>query len=157
MSNDLSNKEYLGLKALSKRLECVFYKWRVPGDLEDFISNYNMDIRSGYRQHQTLDQYAVDYMRDYYGRKGQKVAVKQAVELDESLGLEVKEYSSSYFNVMSLLDTYEGRERQMLVLYVLHSMTFKEIGFVFARSDCWVFQILTPVLEGLRQRIEAGL
>lgn len=147
--NDISTKEYLNLKSLDKRLRYVHGKFNLPGTVEDFISNYHTEFLSGYRQHQTLDQYAIDYLRTKIGRTGFKmdseVVMEYVASRDEGSS---DQYSHSLIDLIDEINQLKGKMRVIIGLHLIFGLKQEEIAFLFGLTPGAIYYMTKEYLDG---------
>lgn len=149
----LSDKEYLGLKTLKRRLQYNFHRFKVPGDFEDFFMSYQMDIVSGYRQHQSLDHFTFDYIRSKIGSTGHKAASSLVLEYREENECGYTEIQHSTLEIVNEIERLTGKIRAAVGLCLLYGLNNPEIGFILEVSESRVNQLLAQYAEGSREFI----
>lgn len=143
-----SQEAYLLSDKLIKRLHLVHRSMNLPGEAEDFISDYRLAILEGKASKQTLDQFAIDYLRNKLGRTGSKVALHNAGELLDEHAKSVDFIPSDEF--INLRDQLSGLSRAVLVLIYKYGFDQLEIAEVFGCSECNVSLAKTKMLEEIR-------
>ncbi|MFL5785878.1 MAG: hypothetical protein ACJ76H_14770 [Bacteriovoracaceae bacterium] len=146
--NGISEKEYLELKSIEKRLQYLFKKYSVPGEVEDFVQKYREDIASGKRAHQTLDQYTFDYIREKLGRDGQRKDSALVLEhqpwMDKSTS---DEHYHSLLEIREEVDQFKGRSRVAVGLILIYGFEIREVAFLLNMTPARVSQFIKTVLN----------
>lgn len=151
----LSAKEYLGLKTLEKGLKRVFYKYKLPGEFEDFFQRFHVDYLSGYRQTQNWDQFAIDYLRESIGRYGAKTNFN--APLSVNLMEDPEDFGSKIplemTELLDIINTFKDRERLILGLYLIHGLQQQELAFLFDVAPITISKITDNLVEKLKRRL----
>lgn len=155
----LSDKQFLSLKSLEKRMRFVFRKFKIPGEFDDFFQNYCMEYRAGRRQHQTLDHYAIDYLRKHFG-SNYKDKSKAGSKADSQLVLEYKEFqmdsreddfTHSLIDIMREVNELKGRHRAIAGLLLIHGLNLVEIAFLMDLTESRTSQIVDDIAKKSRK------
>jgi hypothetical protein len=140
----LTDKEYLGLKTLEKRLRRVFYRYNLPGTFDEFFNEYHNDFLRGVAQKQELRYYAIDYLRRVTGKYGQKIEFSKKIPL-ESAPEPVYEDDLTAFEIHNMVSKMRGKFRVIAGLKLVHQLTNNEIGFLFNVSESRIVQMIKDI------------
>lgn len=146
------NNEYLSSHDLKKRLRFVHRKFQIRYEFEDFYHDYVIHILEGHGQHQNLDQFAIDHIRQRLGRYGQKIALRNALKLNiEEMAKEIDKsvISAEYIRVIKdLSESHTGRSRIMILLHYVYGFEKVEIAHLFNLHPsrvCQIFRGIDPL------------
>lgn len=147
-SEALTDKEYLGLRTLRRRLQSVFFKYSIPGDFEDFFSRYQADFLSGYRQHQRLEHFAIDYLREKLGYSGHKASGELILEYKAELDDQEEEYSHSLVEILREVSELKGKLRVIVGLSLIYGIRNDEIAFLFDVTGSRISHLVDEFASG---------
>jgi glutaredoxin len=144
----LTDQEYLGLKTIENRLRYLFTSYKVPGTFEDFCQRYHEDIVSGYRHHQMLEHYTVDYIREKLGRTGIKKDAELILEhmpwMDKSTS---DEHFHSLLEIKDEVEQHKGRARVAMALILIYGFDLTEVAFVMGVSPARISLFVEACLK----------
>jgi hypothetical protein len=146
----LSDKEYLGLKTLEKRLRGVFNRYRAPGTFEDFFQTYNLEYRAGKHHHQRLDHFAIDYIREKLGRTGKKADSNLVLSGIEELSSGEDNYKHSLIDLRREIDQLKGRQKVIAGLVLIHGLSNDEISFLMDVEPSRISHIVNDIVNKVR-------
>ncbi len=145
--------KYITDEQTIQRLRYVYFKkLKRSDDFEDFYQDYAVNILEGKGAHQTIDYFAIDWLREktFYNRK-LKIAPK-FFELNPSFDFRKAEnshLSEAYRElVIDLANKHVGRTRIIVFLHYLFGLNLSEIGDVLNVTESRVSQLLTKIREG---------
>lgn len=148
MSNE--KLKYLTSEKLRKNLHIAFKRFRIPGEFEDFEADYRLHILEGRGKKQTVQQFAIDWLRGEYGRSGDKKPISQAIQIDD-LNMEAPETKSDH-DFEAMVKHLPVLDRIMLVLLIKYKFTQCEVADVLGMTKGRVCQKVPKVLGGLLPR-----
>ena len=149
---NLKRNEYLCLKTLKRRLQFVFIKFKISGDFDDFFQTYCLEYYAGLHQGQTLDQFAIDYLRKLIGRNGKKAHQELVMEFDaqrDSASSEEEKHSVA--DLKAEINKLEGRHRTIAGLFLLYGFSTSELAFLLDVTESRVHQIVTDITHKIRK------
>jgi hypothetical protein len=145
---ELTDQEYLGLKTIEKRLNYFFKTYNVPGTFEDFCQKYHADLISGYRHHQMLEHFTVDYIRAKLGRDGFKVDAEIVLEHFPSMDKSTSdEHFHSLLEIKDEVNQYHGRARVAMGLILMYGFEVSEVAFIMGVSPARVSLFIEACLK----------
>lgn len=145
---ELTDKEYLGVKTLEKRLTHLYRTFNVPGRLEDFIQQYHCDVISGYRHHQLLEHFTIDYIRGKIGRTG--IKKDSELVLDHTDWAEKSTSDEHFHSMLEIKDEvnqYSGRARVAMGLILIYGFEVSEVAFILGVSPARVSLFIEASLK----------
>ena len=149
-----TNEQYLESSRLRKRLLLVYQKYNIPGEYEDFYQSYCIHILEGKGQSQTLDQYAIDFLRSKLGRNvDAKKALVGAVEFDDFMKSDL-DYGENQVMCEQIVDRFKGSRRIILILRWKYGFSEKEIAYLFNVSDSRISQTFNELKKEFKCEYE---
>ncbi|MDD0853026.1 hypothetical protein HBN50_07955 [Halobacteriovorax sp. GB3] len=140
--------QYLLESNLEHRMKFVYLRFNVPGSFDDFFQEYRLTILDGRAKSQTLDQFAIDYLRKKLGRNGER--------RQESIVLEYFDQQSIEFPLSSIetnkfISSLIGTERALFILRFQFGFTEAEMAHVFSITPSRISQVLNQILKKARK------
>jgi hypothetical protein len=139
--------EYLTSPKLKQRLYWNYLKYGIPGEFDDFLSEYQLRILEGKSGNQTLDQFTVDHIRSVLGRAGQKCGLEAPKELNEN-SLE-GELDLAGIHYREVLEKLSGMDRAIFILSYKYGFDQREIAEVFAVNESRISQMMPKLMQEL--------
>lgn len=153
MRDDEKTREYLLKPETVERLKYIFYKkLRRTHDFEDFYHDYIIHVLEGHGTHQTLDYFAIDWLRGktFYNRK--KKTAPAFCEFKTNV--HISQIESIYLGqgykdiVHDLASKYKGRARILVFLYYIYGLNHIEIAKILNLTEPRISQLLTMIRLG---------
>lgn len=122
---------------------------------DDFAQEIATHWLSERGQHQTLDQFFIDYLRAQYGRPGVRShrskyeERRNYVDLDEARNL--AEPARDLEPERSFAVLFSGREGEIYGAYFIDERTEKSIAADFGVTESRICQLLKPMKEKIRR------
>lgn len=144
------------------RLKYIFHtKLKRRNDFDDFYHDYVVHLLEGYGAHQTLDQFAVDWIREktFFNRRTRTAPSIESLDaLINSTGsrFEPENREDGLFTewyreqVNELVKKYKGRPRIAIYLYFFLGMDMREIALLLDVTESRVSQLFREIKLGKR-------
>ena len=149
--NKKETEDYLLSEELLRRMKVIHSRYNIPESFDDFFQDYRVAILSGKSAHQTLDQFAIDYIRKVLGRNGQRADFHNTIEIHDR---DTPVTDKSSIDLNTILDSLKGSGRIAGHLYFRYSMNVGEIALLLGVTSGRVSQIIKSVCEVLNVQFD---
>lgn len=147
----MKNYKYLTSNKLKQRLLYICNKFG-RGDLfEDIYHDYVIHILEGYGQHQTLDQFFLDYSRKkkWVTSNGRSKVIHMC-EIQEN---EITPTVDTCPFLYEYLDKLKGTERALAVCHYKYNIRLRELADIFGADPSRISQIMKMTRDKLKNAI----
>lgn len=162
---NFSDEQY---EAWRVRMGIIMEKLGRANEAEDALNEFCAGALEGKHQHQTLDQFAIDYLRKRSGRKGsrgylerqelQRAASIEQTVLGNQLGIDSRRDVDARLDLERVRDSLkEPRDKLIFQLYHIEGFTMKEIGEELDLSEARVDQLLSKSEREVAKRLMTGM
>lgn len=147
----MKHYRYLTSNKLKKRLLYICNKFGKQDLFEDIYHDYILHILEGYGQHQTLDQFFLDYSRKkkWINQSCEK-NILQFCEFDESF---IAPATDSCPFLYEHLGKLKGTERAIAVCHYKYNLQLQELADIFGVDPSRISHLMGPIREKLKHAI----
>jgi DNA-directed RNA polymerase specialized sigma24 family protein len=142
VSERIEVSEYLASPNLKKRLNYLCKKYGKGDEVDDVFQEYCLYILDGKSNHQTLEQFFIDYSRRHHWTKNLRFQeVYENTEAQE----EKEEVEKIEFEKI-----LTGTKRAIFVMHSILELETKDIALAFDVSTSRVHQVLREIKKEIR-------